>query len=637
MVLCVLGLALGASLAAGAIVIAAAGFFTDLPGEELTPAGVPRLTSLYVPMRDGVRIAVDVWLPADYAPGQRLPTLMNMTRYWRSAGVGFMGRALTGLGVLDAAEGRRLPSITVPNEDGYVVVRVDGRGSGASFGRRVMEFSPDEIRDYGEVADWIVRQPWSNGRIGAFGVSYEGNTAELIAVNRHPAVKALAPLYGDYDPQFGLIQPGGVRLSYVETWGRAVGWMDRNELCALMDVAGLRCWFSRLVVTGVNAVDGEDGPRLLREAIAEHEGNLDVAAAARAVEFRDDTWGDSGLTIAGRAPLGLADEIEASGLPLWVAVSWLDAATVDGALARFLEFDNPQLLVIGPYSHGGGSDVDPFAPADRAVAPPLDDQYRERHREFFDCYLKEGASCSGIAGKQIRYYTLNEGIWRTTQTWPPPGLSTRRLYLAAAGRLGGQPPEATETADRYTVDFTHSSGSTTRWHTNIGGGDVVYADRAEQDRKLLTYTSDPLDHDLEITGAPIVNLNVASTHADGSFIAYLEDVAPTGAVTYITEGALHALHRQTEPLAPHLAAALGIGRSFLKCDALPMVPGTVAPLRFTLISTSVLLQRGHRIRLAVAGADHGMFLRSPEIGTPVWTVHRSADQPSYIELPAKDR
>ena len=80
------------------------------------------------------------------------------------------------------------------NGAGYALVLVDARGSGASFGMRRFELAEDEVRDYGEVVDWIIEQPWSNGRVGAYGVSYAGNTAEMLAVNMHPAVKAVARL-----------------------------------------------------------------------------------------------------------------------------------------------------------------------------------------------------------------------------------------------------------------------------------------------------------------------------------------------------------------------------------------------------------------------------------------------------------
>ncbi len=91
---------------------------------------------------------------------------------------------------------------------------------GASFGSRAYEVNQDEVRDYGEIVDWIVGQSWSNGRVGAAGVSYDGDTAEMLMVNRHPAVKAVAPLYPDFNALDHLIFPGGVFLNFfADDWG----------------------------------------------------------------------------------------------------------------------------------------------------------------------------------------------------------------------------------------------------------------------------------------------------------------------------------------------------------------------------------------------------------------------------------
>ena len=98
--------------------------------------------------------------------------------------------------------------------------------------------------------------------------------------------------------------------------------------------------------------------------------------------------------------------------------------------------------------------------------------------------------------------------------------------------------------DAYTVDFTATTGRHNRWATNGGAGDVIYGDRAAEDEKLVTYTSAAMVGDVEITGHPIVTLYVSSTEPDGAFIVYLEDVAPDGRVSYITEGQLRALLRR---------------------------------------------------------------------------------------------
>src|SRR5262249_22340283 len=160
-----------------------------------------------------------------------------------------------------------------------------------------------------------------------------------------------------------------------------------------------------------------------------------------------------------------------------------------------------------------------------------------------------------------------------------------------------------------------------------GGSDVFYGDRRSADLLLLTYTSPPLDRDLEITGNPVVQLFVASTHKDGAVLAYLEAVAPSGAVMMITEGELRLIHRRVSRQRPPYAM-FGPYHTFERKDALPMVPGETAKIEFALLPTSVRIPRGYSLRLAIAGHDKDSFFRYPAEGTPVLDVHRSAAHPS---------
>jgi putative CocE/NonD family hydrolase len=293
---------------------------------------------------------------------------------------------------------------------------------------------------------------------------------------------------------------------------------------------------------------------------------------------------------------------------------------------------NPQTVLVGPWSHSLSADADPFHPPSAPLKPSAADKLRSE-LAFLDPYLK-GMS-QPKAAREIRYYTLGAGIWHTTTVWPPRGLTTRHWYLAANARLTRQRPIASHGADRYAVDFTASTGNQNRWHTQAGG-DVVYPDRARADRKLLTYTSAPMVRDVEITGHPVVSLDVTSTATDGAFIVYLEDVAPKGRVTYITEGELRGLHRKISDAKPPYPV-FGPYHSFRRADAEPLVPGRLAELRFALLPTSVLIRKNHRIRIAIAGADSGTFARIPAAGKPVIPVARNAANASRIDLPVRSR
>ena len=312
------------------------------------------------------------------------------------------------------------------------------------------------------------------------------------------------------------------------------------------------------------------------------------------------------------------------------------AGTVDGTLSRFMSARGPQTVVIGPWSHGAaieGHDADPFHPANAPVRRPSRAEGSQTIMAFFDSYLK--GTRQPPPSREIRYYTLGEGSWHTTPVWPPRGTTTQRWFLGANGTLGRGRPTAASGEDRYAVDFEATGGQSNRWHTQAGG-DVVFPDRARADAKLLRYTSAPLDRALEITGHPVVTLDVTSTATDGAFIAYLEDVAPNGRVTYITEGELRALHRKVSRGEPPYSV-FGPYHSFRRADAEPLVPGRGAELRFALQPTSVLIGKNHRIRIAIAGADKGTFARIPATGNPVITVARSAVHASAIDLPVRSR
>ena len=163
-------------------------------------------------------------------------------------------------------------------------------------------------------------------------------------------------------------------------------------------------------------------------------------------------------------------------------------------------------------------------------------------------------------------------------------------------------------------------------------GPVHYADRADSDRRLLTYTSAPLADDLCITGEALVTLHLSSTHDDAAFIVYLEHVSPDGHVRYVTEGELRAMHRRVAAeRLPYVQA--GPARSFRRQDLLPLTPGEITEIRFALMPTSVQFHAGDRIRIAIAGADADSFARVPANADPTWTVHRSALHATCIDLP----
>jgi putative CocE/NonD family hydrolase len=576
-------------------------------------------------MRDGVKIAIDVWLPENLEPKDKIPAIMYCTRYWRASDI--VGATFEQDSNYNRANGL--------NAAGYALILVDSRGTGASFGTRAYEMTEDEVKDFGEIADWIVKQSWSNGKIGAYGVSYPGNTAEMLMVNQHPAVKVVAPLFNDFNYYDYLVEPGGVALNFfTDAWGRMVQGLDSNDICAAQGLSGEPCDELRKSIRGVKPVDEDPDRELLAKAVEEHQNNVKLHEAV--TEFRDDPFGPHGLTniheIAN--PSGYIEEIEASETAMYVRVGWMDAATVNGALSRYLTVKNLQKVIIGPWSHGGGYHTDPFLPPDTPTDPPMDQQQKEM-LEFFESFLKDKEFPQ--MESSITYYTLGAGTWNETKVWPPEGFTDSIWYLGPDRTLQSSAPSGDTGKDSYTVDYEATTGQANRWYTQMGGPDVIYPDRAEEDKKLLTYTSEPMESDVEITGHPLVTLYVSSTAEDGAFFVYLEDVDAAGHVTYITEGHLRAMCRTISHEAPPFHF-FGPYRTYKRSDSSPLVPGEIVEMTFDLIATSVLIKKGHCIRIAIAGADRDSFASYPLEGdSPIIHIERNSKFPSKILLPIKIR
>jgi putative CocE/NonD family hydrolase len=263
-------------------------------------------------------------------------------------------------------------------------------------------------------------------------------------------------------------------------------------------------------------------------------------------------------------------------------------------------------------------------------------QWREMLR-FYDAYLK-GIDCGFGEEKILFYYTLGEERWKATHTWPPEGAVTQRWYLREGNAISLESPTENEGADVYPVDFEANTGDFNRWWEMavLEEQSVYYGDRAEAGERLLTYTSPPLEDDMEISGYPLVKLYVTSTETDGAFFVYLEDVHPDGRVTYISEGCLRAVHRKAsdEP-APYVYQMPY--NTFMRVDMEALVPGEVTELSLGLQPISVLLWKGHRLRVSIAGHDEGTFKRVPEEGEPVIEVLRNSVQASYIDLPVIEK
>ncbi len=584
--------------------------------------------SVHVPMRDGVQLAADILLPRNLEPEARLPAIVAQTRYWRSPELRAPFKWLLEPSRLNPYVKDFIPFFT---GQGYALVTVDVRGTGASYGHWPHPWPDESTHDVHDLAEWIVSQPWSNGRIGGYGVSYLGTTAELMAVPRHPAVRAVIPMFNHPDGYQDIALPGGIfHQRFIEAWGNFDHNLDHNIVPREFGTIG------RLLMKGVKPVDGDKGRRLLRSAIADHATNGHAYRVGRELTFRDDSAPGKEITVDDTAVARYTNEISGSHTVSFGWGSWMDAGTADAVIRRFLTFDNAMRAAIGTWEHGGRFHASPYQSPDATPCPGLPGQYEEMLR-FFDAHLKD-ADDDVANQKVLFYYTMGEERWHKTSVWPPVGVQMQRWYLGRERTLTRDAPSTETEADQFTVDFEASTGASNRWWEMavFDNETVVYPNRAGAERHTLAYTSPAFERDVEITGYPVVTLHVTSTDTDGAFYAYLEDIDPTGRVTYVTEGQLRALHRKIssspspyELQVPH--------HTFRREDAEPLVPGDAAELSFGLHPTSVLIRKGHRVRVLIAGHDAGTFVRIPNTGTPTITIARNRTLASFIDIPMRER
>jgi putative CocE/NonD family hydrolase len=215
---------------------------------------------------------------------------------------------------------------------GYAVVVVDVRGTGASFGTRDSFRSPRERADYRAVADWIVSQPWSDGSIGATGISYLGAACDFLASTGHKAVKAIAPLFAVWDTWADNYYPGGLLIKRLAlTYDELMLALDHDR----RDLRGQFSYFANPALLGAMPVDDDRDGALAREAVKGHLANFRMPDFISEFKCRDDALPyDPSITSASFSPYNYLDE-----MPQDVAarrVGWMDGAGyANGAPSRF--------------------------------------------------------------------------------------------------------------------------------------------------------------------------------------------------------------------------------------------------------------------------------------------------------------
>ncbi len=574
--------------------------------------------SVYVTMQDGCRLAVDVILP-DGDAGKRWPVVLILTPYIRRFEL-----APGTSGVEPSPNTYRYRDMFVPR--GYALVVVDSRGTGASFGTRDSFRAPRERADYSAIADWIVAQPWSDGSIGATGISYLGAACDFLASTSHKAVKAIAPLFAVWDTWADNYYPGGMlikRLALVYDELMLALDHDRREL------RGQFSYFANPALLGPMPVDDDRDGSLAREAVQGHLANFRMPDFITEFKFRDDALPyDPDFTSASFSPYHYLDEIP-KDVAVYAISGWMDGAGyANGALARFLTLPNAHRgLMLGPWDHGARVNASPWRARIEPELPVLGEVLR-----FFDQHLA-GRDTGLLQEDPIHYFTVHAEEWRGAKAWPAVK-GTLQLYTMSGLQLATAQPNA-PSEEKYQVDFTAGSGTQTRYE-RIAGIDATsyYADWSERERRLLNFTGPVLDQDLEIAGHPVVSLWLSSSEPDAAVFVYLSEVEADGTSRYVTEGVLRAIHRAEAP-APCNYRTTWPWRTFARKDAKPMPIGEPQLLRFALLPTAWRFAKGSRLRLSIAGADADHFVQAPHGRPPLLTISSGGDRASVLELPVE--
>lgn len=522
----------------------------------------------YVPMRDGVELALRITRPD--AQG-RFPGIMEYSPYRRVKPP------------LPDYRDEYPPAVSYLAERGYVVVQYDVRGTGNSGGFSRDIYAADERRDAYEMVEWIAAQPWCNGNVGMLGKSYSAVVQWQVAVQNPPHLKTIIVRSANDSVYTEWTYPGGVLCPYMfDTYSPLM--TAFNFAPPDPEIAGVKwseIWKNRL------------------------ENNRPWGIGYISHPTEGPYWQDRSLS----ADYGRVQ------CPVFVIAGWSDCYPT-ALLRAFDRLDVPfKKAMVGPWGHWYGEEK-------QAVPGPRIDT-RPIYLKWFDYWLKN--IDNGVVEEPpvtvfVRKYAppasrmpLKEpGFWRSESEWPISRAIPTTLYFRGGGKLSREPSTGPAVADSYDYKPTVGVASGIHW----GGGILPWGmpvDQRPDEAYSLTYTTPPLEKDMEVSGAPRATLYVSSTAEVAYFRVKLIDLAPDGTSKLVRYGGLSGTHRTShfEPEA--------------------MAPGEVYELGVGVKEMSYVFAAGHRIRVAVASAD--IQNAWPTAQPAVNTLHRSRRYPSHILLP----
>ena len=545
-----------------------------------------------VTMRDGVVLRADVMRPADTG---KFPTLVYRTPYGK-----------------DAA---RSEYTTFKNAvaRGYAVVIEDVRGRYHSDG----EFRPyeNEGKDGYDTIEWAAAQTWSNGRVGTFGLSYPGAVQWLAAVENPLHLKAMVPAMTFSTPQNFFYAGGTWDMSWIE-------WIWDNiapDLRVKKKLSGPRTDGDAI------ATWRQEGPKMLSIL------PLDAVEAMRPVAPYYFEW-------LGHPPedrwwnwCELRDKYARTQAAALNLSSWYDdnygpeGATTNylGLLeARHSEKDPRAHLLLGPWVHGVDS-TGKTRSGEREFGPAAAINYDEVVLRWMDHYLK-GIENGVDRDKPVRYFVMGSDQWHDSDVWPPSA-QQMPLFLSANKSMPLGLSRSAPHGHSYTELHSDPLHPVANDYSSSGAHDY----RKLADRKdVLTFDSEVLDHDSEISGPILERIFAACDCLDFDLWARVLDVAPDGTAFNLMSPGLDVLRASYRDPAR--------GRELLQ-------PRHVYELRLDHLITSNVFRKGHRIRVQISASFFPNFSRNLQTGESevhsaqtkkaIIRVYHSRQYPSQIILP----
>ncbi|RPJ41951.1 MAG: CocE/NonD family hydrolase [Deltaproteobacteria bacterium] len=588
----------------------------------------------YLTLSNGTRLAYDLILPTQNGvpAAKPLPVLFKYTPYLRTftifdqAGnnlisklfhLGWKERAYLRVRYWFGERGNLMDPVFRTKylenllKHGYAVIVVERPGTGASFGIMNASFEVG-AKEVNEILNWIAAQSWCNGKIGMYGDSFQAMIQFAAAATGNPHLKAIFPTSSGFDTYSSVSYPGGV-------YNKAFG--------------SFFSWSTSFLETVPTPVDADKDGALLAQARQERRGatlGKQSEIWLKKFPFRDSTTPEGDRIWEGPGNLyPLLDRINQSGIPVYLTTGWYDLFSGAGDMFRWhANLTGPKRLLVRPADHS------------TVEKNQFDLDFGAETHRWFDYWLK-GIDNGIMSEPSIYYYVMGASqkeAWQTATHWPPAGRKETTYYFAE-GKIGSvssvndgflqpEPPGREAAADVYAVDYSTTSGKHSRWQAVNWPRN--YPDLRTNDQKSLTYTTAPLESDLEVTGHPVVRLWFITDAPDLDFFVYLEEVDGNRAA-YLTEGNLRASHRALSK-APFNNLGLPYHRHY-KSELAPIPAGEPVELVFDLLPISYLFRAGTRIRITVTCADADNFDTSVIDPAPNLRLLRDADHPSSIRLP----